>query len=398
MSGTCEGQISTQPRSRRRCAAIVLAALAAVSGVSPAAHAQANLSSQGFGYPPGQLSTSSLAVGGSLGEFDPESGLNPSALASLTRPMIHIQYDPEFRAVTTPSGTDHSTTIRFPSLSAGLPITSRLVLGLSFTTLLDQTWESSQSGLVPVGDTAIIGTQSFKSDGGIEDLQLDAGWTPIPGLRAGLGLHVYTGQNQAEIEENFADTETVKALPFIQTDVYSYVGTGVSVGVDAQPSPLFAIAASAELGGTMRARRNDTLEVKSNIPSRAGVGIRYDGVAGLTLAVRAEWEGWSQMTGLGLPGNTPHDAWDFGGGVEIVGPKVAERGVVLRAGAQTRTLPFTADGEMVRENDLSAGLGIPLGPQRAALDLTVQRALRTAPVLGISEAAWMLSVGLTIRP
>jgi hypothetical protein len=53
---------------------------------------------------------------------------------------------------------------------------------------------------------------------------------------------------------------------------------------------------------------------------------------------------------------------------------------------------------MVRENDLSAGLGIPLGPQRAALDLTVQRALRTAPVLGISEAAWMLSVGLTIRP
>ena len=261
-------RISIQPspalRSSSRCSLLGRAS-------RPRLMAQANLSSQGFGYPPGQLSTSSLAVGGSLGEFDPESGINPAAAASLTRPMIHIQYDPEFRAVSTPAGTDHSTTIRFPSLSAGLPITSRLVLGPSFTTLLDQTWESSQSGLVPVGDTLIIATQSFKSNGGIEDLQVDAGWTPIPGLRAGLGLHVYTGQNQAQIEENFTDTETVKALPFIQTDVYSYVGTGVSVGVDAQPSPLFAIAASAELGGTLRARRNDTLSVKSNIPSRAGL-------------------------------------------------------------------------------------------------------------------------------
>lgn len=388
----------TPQRLTARCASILLAALAALAGATGTAGAQGDLSSQGFGYPTGQLSTASLAGGGSLGEFDPESGLNPASVASLTHVMIHMQYDPEFRSVTTPSGTDHSTTFRFPSLAAGVPITSRFVLGLSFTTLLDQTWESSQTGLIPVGDTSIISTQTFKSNGGVEDLQLDAGWTPVPGLHAGLGLHVYSGQNQVAIEENFTDTESVKALPFVQTDVYSYVGTGVSVGVDAQPSPLFAIAASAELGGTLRVRRNDTLQTKSTVPSRAGVGIRYDGVAGLTLAARAEWEGWSEMTGVGLPGNSPHDGWDFGAGVEIVGPKVAERGVVLRAGAQTRTLPFTADGETVRENDLSAGLGIPLGVQRTALDLTVQRAFRTAPVLGISEAAWMLSAGLTIHP
>lgn len=384
----------TSASSRLRAAVV----LAAIVGAASPAHAQGNLSQQGFGYPTGQLSTASLAVGGSLAEFDPESALNPAAPASLARPMIHLQYDPEFRSVSTPSGTDHTTTVRFPSFAAGLPITSRFVLGLSFSTLLDRTWTSRQSGLVAVGDTAIETQQTFKSSGGIEDLQLDAAWTPVPGLHAGLGLHAYTGQNQISIQDAFADTETVKAIEYSQSSVYSYFGTGVSVGVDAQPSSLFAVALSAELGGTLRARRNDTLQSKADIPSRAGVDVRYDGVAGLTLSAGAEWEGWSSMGGLGLTGFTPRNGWDFGVGAEIVGPKVSQRGVVLRVGAQTRTLPFLADGEVVRENDLAAGVGVPLGLQRAAFDVTLQRAVRTAPVVGISEGAWDLSVGVTIRP
>ena len=39
--------------------------------------AQGTLSTQGFGYPPGQLSTRSLATGPGIGEFDPDSQLNP---------------------------------------------------------------------------------------------------------------------------------------------------------------------------------------------------------------------------------------------------------------------------------------------------------------------------------
>jgi len=378
----------------------VLGALVAVALHATTARAQANLSTQGFGYPTGQLSTAAMAVGGGTGEFDPASALNPAALASLTRPMIHLQFDPEFRSVSTPEGTDHTTTMRFPLLSAGLPITSRFVLGLSFSRLLDRTWESTQTGLVNIGDTALATTETFKTTGGIEDLQVDAAWTPFSGLRAGVGLHAYTGQNQVTAALAFPDTLVVKALPFSETETYNYFGEGISFGVDARPSPLFQIAASALVGGTIRAHRNDTLQSKGNVPPRVGVGVSYDGVAGLTLSGHAQWIGWSQMAGLGSPAVAPQNAWDFGGGVEVVGPKVAaERGVVLRVGGETRTLPFPADGSIVRENDISAGLGIPLGVQRAAFDLTVQRALRTAPDLGgISEAAWVLSLGVTVRP
>jgi len=369
-----------------------------LSTLAPAARAQGNLSTQGFGYPTGQLSTAVYASGGGLGEFDAQSALNPAAIASVARATLHIQYDPEFRSVSTPAGTDHTTTVRFPMLTAALPLASRFVLGLSFSTLLDRTWETTQTGPTAVGDTVVTSTTTFKSTGGIEDLQLAGGWTPLDWLQAGLGFHVYTGQNQIAVGRLFPDTTVVKVLPFSETSTYSYVGSGVSIGTQIRPSPNFALAASMEVGGTLRVRRNDTLQSKASIPPRAGGGVRYDGLPGVTLAAHAEWEGWSRMAGLGSPGLQARDAWDLGGGAEIVGPRVADRGLVLRLGAQTRTLPFLADGAVVRENDIAGGVGVPLGGPRSSLDLTLQRALRSAPVTGFSEAAWMLSLGLTIRP
>jgi hypothetical protein len=398
MNDVCTTSYSAVTRPAKRCR-FLIGGMMAVAALAPIVHAQANLSTQGFGYPPGQISAAAQAVGGGTGELDPESALNPAAVGTIIRPTIHVEYDPEFRSVSTPDGTNHTTTIRFPMIVAGLPLTSRFVLGFSFTTLLDRTWESSQTGLSQVGDTLITSTQSFKSTGGIEDIQVAGGWTPFAGLHAGLGVHVYSGQNQITVQDQFPDTTVVKALEFTQNSTYSYVGTGISLGIEARPSPLFAVGGSFEVGGTLRVRRNDTLQSKANVPPRAGAGIQYDGLPGVTFSARAEWEGWSQMGGLGITGLDPHDGWDFGGGVEIVGPKVADRGVALRFGAQTRTLPFLADGALVRENDLAAGLGVPLGGQRAVVDLTLQRAYRTAPLgAGISEAAWLVNLGLTIRP
>jgi hypothetical protein len=398
--------VHSQTRSaawRRGAAVGRLATLVALGWlIGPAMlRAQGNLSTQGFGYPPGQLSTSSLAVGGAFGEFDTESPLNPAAIATLTRATLHTQYDPEIRSVSTPTGTDHTTTARFPVLTAALPITSRFVLGMSFSTLLDRTWATSQTANIPVGDTLIASTQTFKSAGGIEDLQIAGGWTPFEGLHLGLGFHAYTGQNQITVARDFPDTTVVKAVPFSESSTYNYVGLGLSAGVEVRASPNFLLAGSAELGGTLRVHRNDTLQSKGTVPPRLGAGIRYDGIAGVTIGARAEWQGWSQMSGMGSTGFTPHDGWTFGAGAEVVGPRIGDRGMLLRIGAQTRTLPFLAAGAVVRENDLSGGLGIPFGGQRAAIDLTVQRAFRSnagSDALGVSEAAWMLSLGLTVRP
>jgi hypothetical protein len=76
---------------------------------------------------------------------------------------------------------------------------------------------------------------------------------------------------------------------------------------------------------------------------------------------------------------------------------------MLRAGARWRDLPFAVvggDGETgvrAKERSLSGGLGALFANGRAGFDLGVTRATRSAD-LDASERAWILSVGLTVRP
>ncbi len=390
-------QRAVHPRTAAAAVLVLGAGLLAVPG---SAAAQGNLSTQGFGYPPGQLSTASLAVGGALAELDPLSAINPAALAGERRAAIHLQYAPELRTVSTPQGTEHTTTTRFPVISASLPLGARLALGLSFSTLLDRTWESAQTGPVAVGDTVLPSTETFKSTGGIEDIQVDAGWSATSWLHAGLGLHLFTGQNQITAARAFPDTTVIKPVPFSETATYNYFGTGISGGVTIRASPLFMLAGSARLGGQLRVRRGDTLQSKGTVPPRVGAAVQFSGVPGVSLAARADWEGWSHMSGLGSPALQPRDAWGYGIGADIVGPRVGtDRNLALRVGGQTRTLPFLADGAVVRENDISGGFGFPFSFDRASLDFTAVRAFRSASQPpGVSEGAWILSVGFTVRP
>src|SRR5688572_30643060 len=66
-------------------ACVVAAALARGIG------AQGTLGSQGFGYPPGQLSVLSRSVGGATAEVDPLSPINPAALGLLRRGGLYLQ-------------------------------------------------------------------------------------------------------------------------------------------------------------------------------------------------------------------------------------------------------------------------------------------------------------------
>lgn len=377
--------------------AVRWAAVVGMSGVPAIASGQANLSTQGFGYPTGEVTTASMATGGALGEFDPASAINPAALGVWGRAGIHFQFSPEFRSVTSPQGTDHTTTMRFPLLSAGVPVGGHFVVGLSLATFLDRSWETRQVEQLPIGDTTVSTGETFRSTGGIEDVRLAGAWSPAGWLRIGLGLHAFTGRNQITVGRDFPDTTTVKTLPFTDTSTYSFNGIGVSTGVQLHPTRNFEVAASLRVGGGLRVSRRDTLQSKGNVPPRAGASIRYDGLTGVSLAIRGDWEGWSRMEGLGSPDLHPADAWEYSAGADIVGPKMGERAVLLRLGGRTRTLPFRADGAIVHEHAFSGGFGIPFPLERAVFDIALERAIRSAPV-GVSEGAWTLSAGLTVRP
>src|SRR4051812_27515068 len=95
--------------------------------VSSAA-AQGTLSTQGFGYPAGGLSTRAEGLGGSIVENDPLSPRNPATLATWGRPGLYFQYDPEWRRVNANGTSDNTLTARFPIISGALNVGSRFTV------------------------------------------------------------------------------------------------------------------------------------------------------------------------------------------------------------------------------------------------------------------------------
>ena len=104
--------------------ALALGAAALSAPFARTAAAQGSLSTQGYGYPTGELSTRALGTGGSLAEFDPASPINPAALGSWGASPINsairsvwgrtaftAQYDPEFRRVTAGTGSQTSAAV-----------------------------------------------------------------------------------------------------------------------------------------------------------------------------------------------------------------------------------------------------------------------------------------------
>src|SRR6185436_16990813 len=124
-----------------------IAAVAALIFVSRAGalSAQGNISTQGYGYPTGQLSTRALSLGGSIGEIDPGSTLNPASLGRLATRTVLFQVEPEFRLVQSSVGSDHTTTARYPLVNIGVPFGEHFVFGVSASSLLDRTYQTSRA-------------------------------------------------------------------------------------------------------------------------------------------------------------------------------------------------------------------------------------------------------------
>ena len=81
----------------------------------------------------------------------------------------------------------------------------------------------------------------------------------------------------------------------------------------------------------------------------------------------------------------------------MLGPRFGASALQLRAGARFRTLPFGTSSSSVSERSYSLGAGTLLARGRAALDVTGIRATREAGA-NLSETAFTLSVGVTVRP
>jgi hypothetical protein len=372
--------------------------LAAVAIASPLsrAGAQGALSTQGFGFPPGQMSTRALATGGGMAEFDADSPLNPAAIALSSDPRMFLQYEPEFRRLTNAESTSNTTTARFPVFSASVPIGSRLSVGFSSATLLDRSSATSITRDMEVGGTVSTVTESTRMFGAINDLRLAFGWAPSARFQLGLGIHAYTGQNRVFFSQSFPDS--LKFSTISQVTTLGFRGYAGSAGIMVRPSRNFGFAISGRKGASIEARNADSAVSEANVPDRFGFGFAYEGIPGSSISAHVSRDMWSRMNDLSSAQAV--DTWEGGFGIESLGPRLIQRQTVLRIGTRYRTLPYLAAGSEVGELSFAGGIGTQFFRNRATFDVTLERSGRKAKDsdIGARERSYILSFGLRVRP
>lgn len=382
------------------------AALLLAIGTS-AAGAQGNLSTQGFGYPPGQLSTMSMSLGGGPGELDPASPLNPATAALWGATVLFLQYEPEIRTVKTSAASTRTTTARFPMAGVAFSLGRRLSAAATATTFLDRTWTSSSETQQDIGGTMVDVTEVFSSNGGITDFRLALAYTASPRFQLGIAGHVFSGENRTSVQQLFPDTVTF--IGTNQRSEISYGAFGASAGVVWRPVTSLGLGASVRSGGDMEAQVGDSVVSTGKLPLRYGVGVTFTGISGVGLSARANFDEWSAMQPLRRAGSNMQafDAWDYGVGADVAGPSIGRRSIALRLGARYRGLPFgvgSTSGAQSKVNELalSGGFGIPLGIGRSQLDVGIARATRKAEnealAGGATESAYIFSFGVRVRP
>ena len=388
--------------SRRHGLAILLA-------LAPALQAQGTLSTQGLGFPPGQLSTRARTMGGSVGEADALSPLNPASLMLLLTPIVALQAEPEHREVTFGTERITSSISRFPLFMGALPLGSRWRVSLTVSTLLDRTYETT------VRDTQIVDADTAasliteRSEGSITDIRFATAFAINRWLSIGIGGHALSGSDALVSTRVFDDPVRFDTLE--QRNVIGFGGHAVSVGTLALWPRVGAIGLSYRRGGSINAYEGPTVVGSGRAPDHFGASLLYLGLRGTTLAVRAARDEWSQLEGMAGSLHI-HEGWDIGVGADVTGPRFGGSAIDLRAGGRWRTLPFSVAGSAVSEQTWSGGFMIPmgrfLGSSRAVeLNFGALRSSRTTadvpgpPPAGptpVSETSWTISTGFSVRP
>jgi hypothetical protein len=306
--------------------------------------AQGTVSTQGFGYPPGQLTVRAATTGGALGEFDPTGAINPASLMNWGVPGGYLQYSPERRA-TSVNGTSTSTTVaRFPVFAIGLPVGQKYSFGISGSTLLERNYSLTTSARQLIRADSVTTTSAITARGGMSDVQLGGAMQVAKWLRVGVAVHAITGENRLNtIRTIRADTvariDTVSYGTITETSTATFAGRALSAGVEIMPNVHFSLAASGRVGFRLSAELTDSTGRRAEVPNRASLSARYE-IGGTTIAARYNWDGWSAMRGLGAESGGVFDSKEVGGGIELPGPRVPGGQVLMRLGARARDLPF----------------------------------------------------------
>ncbi len=376
-------------------ASLTSSAIAALLSVSTIG-AQGTLSGLGFGYPVGGVSIRAGGTAGSFGEFDAASPKNPASIGGLGSTLLAAQTEPEYRTLRSGGVKENSSTQRVPLLLVGLPLRRGIAVALSGSTFLDRNFSTVTSGTAVIDGTSYATLDRSDVRGSIADLRAAVGWRPNARVSLGIAGHLLTGDNVAVTSRGFSDTTQFGNVS--DSSRVTYFGRAISVGADVQLRGGIAASASFRAGGSLEATVRDSVITKAGVPDRLGASLRYDGIPGTIFSVGVEQVMWSQMRALGSSAVQSHDATNWSVGGEAGGPSLLGAPTQVRLGYARNRLPFGVNDRRVNESRISAGFGIPLANNVAALDFSIQRANRSLQGGLAKESAWLVGFGLQIRP
>lgn len=379
--------------SYRRTALAVASALLAGSAT---AGAQGTLGALGFGYPVNGVSTRAAGTAGALSEFDALTPINPSAIGGLTRTVLSAQAEPEYRTLSIGSVRERTTSQRVPLLMLVLPARRGFAVSLSARGFLDRSYTTLTTGSAVVDGLTLPTSEKLEMRGAIGDMRAAVGWQINPRFRVGLGGHIFTGEHQATRQRRFADTLLFGGT--LDTSKVTYFGTALSFGGEVQLIKGLAATLSYRMGNDFDARIRDTTRATGAVPSRLGAAMRYDGIPGAVFTAGYEQVTWSDMQPMASSRTTANDAANVYGGAEIAGPRFRGYPVMLRVGYARNDLPFSNTAEIVKESRVGGGVGVPIARDAASIDFSLQRANRSLAGSTATERAWLLGLGIQIRP
>ncbi len=352
---------------------------------------------QGIGFPGRPISIRSRALGGGNAVFDPSSALNPAAVAGYTRLIASIGLGTTLRSYTlgdTSVGGLRET--RFPVGMLGTPIRgSPLRLAVSFVPYAERSFDVWTSSVAVIRNESLTVEDRITVEGGVTDFRLAVALGAGSRFLLGGAVHVLAGSSRLRVRRDFSDPQY---RSFVQQSDIGFSGLGLSAGVVVSLAPGIQLAAAVRSDEELESSFPFSPPERVDLPWAAAAGLRVAPTPSVSWSTTAVWRGWSSAA-EGMPeGTRAFDTWEVGSGLELggIGGRILGLPLAWRGGLRYAGLPFSRRDEQPREWVLSGGPGLFLGGGRIALDLSVERAIRSGG--GAREEAWHLAAGVTVVP
>ena len=377
----------------------VLTVLALLCGVRGTAAAQSSIfGTRALGIPQPPLSARAVGMAGSMSLLDGMSATNPAAITSIIGLTIGFNVFQDWRSSTSPGGTGSGSDAGMPNIIVVNRIKETpFYLSGSFGSYTDRDFGFVTTDSTPVNGQPVGFRDSLESRGGTSDFRLAVGYRDGKKLALGFGLHFLTGSNRFFLSRIFDDS---LFAPVRQRSELAYNAIGLSLGAVYHPVEPLLVTALVRHDGSMNVDRDSLQASTYSLPWTIGGGAQYQLKQRGTISAQVTYTTWGDANDelLANGGAGSANTLDAALGAELYTSRLNPGKLPLRLGVRSRKLPFPlAPGVQPSEFSVAAGTGGRFAKGHAAADVALQRLWRKDDG-GFSEAAWVLTLGLTLKP